>query len=82
MASATGAAGTEHPTQMPTFISDQEARKLADIEARERAAWASYNDSLRELRGRDYEDAEDRSWDRLQKALGQLEDERQLVARA
>jgi hypothetical protein len=67
---------------MPTFISDQEARQLADIEARERAAWASYNESLRELRGRDYEDAEDRSWDRLQKALRQLEDERHLLARA
>jgi hypothetical protein len=67
---------------MPTFISDQEARKLADIEARERAAWVSYNDSLRELRGRDYEDAEDRSWDRLQKTLRQLDDERQLLASA
>jgi hypothetical protein len=67
---------------MPTFISDHEARKLADIEARERAAWASYNDGLRELRGRDYEDAEDGSWDRLQKTLKQLEDERQLLAGA
>ena len=45
---------------MTTFISDQQARKLADIEARTRQAWAAYNDSLRELRGRDYEDAEDR----------------------
>jgi hypothetical protein len=67
---------------MPTFISDHEARRLADLEARERAAWASYNDSLRDLRGRDYEDAEDRSWDRLQKTLKQLEDERQLLAGA
>jgi hypothetical protein len=67
---------------MPTFISDHEARKLADIEARTRDAWASYNDSLRELRGRDYEDAEDRSWDRLRKTLKQLDDERQLLAGA
>jgi hypothetical protein len=67
---------------MPTFISDQEARKLADIEARTRTAWTSYNDSLRDLRGRDYEDAEDRSWNRLQKTLKLLDDERQLLAGA
>ena len=67
---------------MTTFISHQQARRLADIEARTRQAWASYNDSLRELRGRDYEDAEDRSWDRLQETLKQLEDERQLLVDA
>ncbi len=67
---------------MTTFISDQQARRLADIEARTRHAWATYNDSLRELRGRDYEDAEDRSWDRLQETLRQLEEERQLLAGA
>jgi hypothetical protein len=64
---------------MTTFISDQQARKLADIDARTRQAWASYNDSLRDLRGRDYEDAEDRSWDRLQRTLMQLDEERQLL---
>ena len=80
MAQAAGAARAYHPRRMTTFISDHQARKLADIEARTRQAWASYNDSLRELRGRDYEDAEDRSWDRLQKTLKQLEDERQLLA--
>jgi hypothetical protein len=67
---------------MTTFISDQQARKLAAIEARTRQAWADYNDGLRELRGRDYEDAEDRSWDRLQEMLRQLEEERQLLAGA
>jgi hypothetical protein len=67
---------------MTTFISNHEARKLADIEARTRDAWASYYESLRELRGRDYEDAEDRSWDRLQKTLKLLDEERQLVAGA
>ena len=67
---------------MTTFISDQQARRLADIEARTREAWATYNDSLRDLRGRDYEDAEDRSWDRLQETLRQLEEERQLLAGA
>ena len=67
---------------MTTFISDQQARRLADIEVRTRQAWASYDDSLRDLRGRDYEDAEDRSWDRLQETLRQLEEERQLLAGA
>ena len=80
MAQAAGAARAYHPRRMTTFISDHQARQLADIEARTRQAWASYNDSLRELRGRDYEDAEDESWDRLQKTLKQLEDERQLLA--
>jgi len=64
---------------MTTYISDQQARKLADIEERTREAWTAYNASLRELRGRDYEEAEDESWDRLQKRLKQLDDERALV---
>ncbi len=67
---------------MTTFISDQQARKLAELDARTRQAWDAYNDSLRDLRGRDYEDAEDRSWDRLQKTLKQLAAERQLLAGA
>jgi hypothetical protein len=79
MERAAGAAGAYHQRRMTTFISDQQARKLADIEARTRQAWASYNDSLRDLSGRDYEDAEDRSWDRLQRTLTLLEDERQLL---
>jgi hypothetical protein len=64
---------------MPTYISDQQARRLADIESRTRQAWADYSGELRELQGRDYEDAEDQSWDRLQTTLKQLDDERQLV---
>ena len=67
---------------MATYLSDQQARKLADIEARTRQAWADYIDGLRELGGRDYEDAEDRSWDRLQETLTTLEEERQLLAGA
>ena len=64
---------------MTTYISDQQARRLADIEARTRQAWDDYSAQLRELKGRDYEDAEDKSWDRLQKRLKQLDDERSLV---
>jgi hypothetical protein len=64
---------------MTTYISDQQAQRLAEIDIRTREAWADYNDELRELEGRDYEEAEDQSWDRLQKRLKQLDDERQVV---
>ena len=64
---------------MTTYISDQQAQRLAEIDIRTREAWADYNDELRELEGRDYEEAEDESWDRLQKRLKQLDDERQVV---
>ena len=64
---------------MATYISDQQARRLADIEERTRQAWAAYTVELRDLQGRDYEEAEDKAWDRLQEMLRQLDDERQLV---
>ena len=64
---------------MTTYISDQDARKLADLDERTRQAWTAYNESLRDLQGRDYEEAEDESWGRLQKRLKQLDDERALV---
>ena len=66
---------------MTTFITDPQAQ-LAEIEVRRQQAWAAYNESLRGLRGKDYEEAEDRSWDRLQKTLTQLDEERQLLAGA
>ena len=64
---------------MTTYISDQQARRLADIEARTRKAWAEYTGELRDLQGRDYEEAEDKAWDRLQEMLRQLDDGRHLV---
>ena len=67
---------------MTTYISDQRARRLAEIDARERQAWETYSDSVRGLDGRDYEETEDQSWHRLQRRLRELEDERQLVAGA
>jgi outer membrane phospholipase A len=67
---------------MTTYISDQQARRLADIDTRTREAWTEYTEELRELNGRDYEEAEDQSWDRLQTRLKQLDGERQLVAGA
>ena len=38
----------------------------------EREAWEAYRDSLRDLEGSDYEEAERVSWERLQRALLEL----------
>ena len=65
---------------MTTYISDHRARRLADIEQRQRQAWEAYSDDIRGLEGQDYEEAEGESWDRLQRKLRELDDERQLVA--
>jgi hypothetical protein len=67
---------------MTTYISDHRARRLAEIEQRQRQAWEAYSDSTRDREGRDYEEAEGESWDRLQRKLRELDDERQLVAGA
>jgi hypothetical protein len=37
--------------------------------ARTREAWDAYRESLRDLAGRDYEEAERSSWERLQREL-------------
>jgi hypothetical protein len=62
---------------MPTFTPNRiQARKLKELDERRTRAWGAYRDSLRELHGRDYEDAERRSWDRLQRKLKELEEQR------
>jgi hypothetical protein len=38
----------------------------------EQAAWDRYREDLRELEGREYEDAEGASWDRLQRRLHEI----------
>jgi hypothetical protein len=58
---------------------EEVTRKLSEIDLRKKQAWAAYNESLRDLAGREYEDAEGQSWDRLQKRLRELDGERQLV---
>ena len=50
--------------------------KLSELDERTQRAWKAYRDSLRDLSGRDYDDAEHRSWERLQRKLAQVEDER------
>jgi hypothetical protein len=53
-----------------------ESGKLSEIDERTRRAWTTYRDSLRDLSGHDYDEAEHRSWERLQRKLRQLDDER------
>jgi hypothetical protein len=62
---------------VPTFTPNRiQARKLKELDERRTRAWGAYRDSLRELQGRDYEDAERRSWDRLQRKLKELDEQR------
>lgn len=67
---------------MTTFTPDQdEGRGLREINERTRRAWGAYRESLRDLSGRTYEDAEHRSWERLQRKLRELEAQRAELAR-
>ena len=50
--------------------------RLNELDERTQRAWTAYRDSLRDLSGRDYDEAEHRSWDRLQRKLAQVKDER------
>jgi hypothetical protein len=49
-------------------------RQDSDRPVAEQAAWTQYREDLRELEGREYEDAEDVSWDRLQRRLREIAD--------
>ena len=60
----------------------EELLTLEEIDERTLNAWTAYRDSLRELTGREYDDAEHRSWDGLQRKLHQLEQSRVELASA
>jgi hypothetical protein len=47
-------------------------RRETNRPSAEREAWQRYRDSLRDLRGREYEDAERESWQRLQDRLREI----------
>ena len=53
-----------------------DSAKRTELDERTRRAWIAYRDSLRDLSGQEYDDAECRSWDRLQRKLTELEGER------
>ena len=55
--------------------------KRSELDERTRRAWTAYRDSLRDVSGPEYDEVEGRSWDRLQRKLSQLEDERGQLSR-
>jgi hypothetical protein len=54
-----------------------DAEELRELDAGTRLAWRTYSESLRELRGEEYEQAEQDSWSELQGELRRLERRRQ-----
>jgi hypothetical protein len=58
---------------MTTFAADQDAELLrSELERRVRDAWASYSASIRDLAGREYEEAEADAWEHLQRQLNDV----------
>lgn len=58
---------------MPAFATDQDAAlEREEVARRTRDAWVAYGASLRDLAGREYEEAEAHAWERLQRRLGEL----------
>jgi hypothetical protein len=59
---------------MTTYAPRQDLE--ATLHEREREAWSRYSITLRELEGRDYEDAETGAWAELQRDLRAIDAER------
>jgi hypothetical protein len=60
-----------------TTITPNRLDELAELE---REAWTDYRENLRDLEGRDYEEAEATSWEELQRMLAEIEAERAAAA--
>ncbi|HMJ04174.1 MAG TPA: hypothetical protein VK506_14630 [Conexibacter sp.] len=68
---------------MTTFAADHEtSRQLEELDERMRTAWADYRSSTSALAGTDYEETELVSWERLQRELLELADERERLVAA
>lgn len=68
---------------MTTFAADHDtSRQLQELDVRMRTAWEDYRSSITELAGSDYEEAELVSWERLQRALNEVADERERLVAA
>lgn len=56
---------------MTTAMPRPSAPAMSD--ERTRAAWAAYSEELRDLEGREYDEAEPAAWERLQRELELIE---------
>lgn len=63
---------------MTTSISPQ-AEQQAELEERKRQAWAGYTESLRGLEGAEYDAAEERSWEQLQRELDEVREQQRAL---
>jgi len=54
--------------------------RLEELDDLERLAWSAYRESLRDLAGRDYDTAEQVSWEELQGTLAEVQTERAALA--
>jgi len=68
---------------MTTFAADHDtSRQLEELDERMRTAWEAYRTSTSQLEGSDYEETELVSWERLQRSLDELADERERLVGA
>ncbi len=57
-----------------------DTERLRELDEHTRRAWHAYNERIRELSGREYDDAERESWDELQEELVRVDQERQRIS--
>jgi hypothetical protein len=63
---------------MTTSAADQGAApQLRELDERTRSAWEGYRSSISTLEGSEYETIEPDAWERLQRELHELADERE-----
>ena len=67
---------------MATISQQPVSSELARLEESEAKAWRVYSKSLEGLAGDAYNEAEDRSWDRLQRKLDQIATRREELGAA
>lgn len=61
---------------MATTSTEKNGTELARLQESEAKAWNAYSKSLEGLSGEAYDEAEDRSWERLQRKLSEIEGRR------
>ena len=61
---------------MAATSTEKNVTELARLQESEARAWHNYSKSLEGLAGEAYNEAEDRSWSRLQRRLGEIESRR------